>query len=96
MENHIKQIQHQIIPVLKHHGVVRSALFGSFARGEETLESDVDLLIEFQGKKSLLDLVDLKTALIDTLHRNVDLVTYRSISPLLKEQIQKEAIQIYG
>ena len=93
---HIEQIQQQIIPVLKSHGVARSAIFGSFARGEETVESDVDLLIEFKGKKNLLDLVDLKMALKEALHKEVDLVTYRSISPLLKEKINKEAIQIYG
>ncbi len=96
MKAEIIQIQGQIVPILKAHDVRRSALFGSFARGEETAESDIDLLIEFKGKKSLLDLVDLKIELKEALHKNVDLVTYRSVSPLLKEKIQKEAIQIYG
>ena len=59
-EDQVEQIKDTIIEVLKKHGVKRAALFGSVVRGEATKESDVDLLVEFEEGKSLLDLAGLK------------------------------------
>ena len=76
-------------------GVKRAALFGSFARGDATEESDIDLLIEFKGKKkSLLDLAALKIQLEESLGRNVDLITYNSLHPLLRNRILSEQVII--
>lgn len=94
MNENIKQIRSKIVPVLKEAGVVRSSLFGSIVRGEETADSDVDILVELPRGKTLLDLVGLELDLKDVLGRAVDLVTYRSISPLLKDTILKEQVQI--
>ncbi len=52
----IDQIKERIIPLLKEAGVLRASLFGSYVRGEQTEESDIDILIEFPEGKSLLDL----------------------------------------
>ncbi len=79
-----------IIEVLRKHGVRRAALFGSIVRGEATEESDIDLLIEFEGRKSLLDLAGLKLDLQESLRRKVDVLTYKSLHPLLKERILSE------
>ncbi len=84
------QIKGVIIKVLGEHGVKRAALFGSIVRGEGTEESDVDLLIEFEGRKSLLDLAGLKIELEERLKRKVDVLTYDSLHPLLKEKILDE------
>ena len=59
-----------------------------------TEDSDVDILVEFEGRKSLLDLAHLKNELEDTLNRRVDVLTYRSIHPLLKERIMAEQVPI--
>lgn len=76
-------------------GVKRAAIFGSFARGEARKNSDIDLLIEFRGKKkSLLDLVDLKFKLEEKLGRKVDLVTYNSLHHLLRDRILAEQVII--
>lgn len=76
-------------------GVKRAALFGSYARGDATKNSDIDLLIEFKGKnKSLLDLAALKIHLEETLGKNVDLITYNSIHPRLRDRILAEQIMI--
>jgi hypothetical protein len=76
-------------------GVKRAALFGSFARGDATEDSDVDLLIEFKGKKkSLLDLAALKIQLEESLGKNVDLITYNSLHPLLRDRILSEQVII--
>ena len=90
----VKQIQRSIVSLLKKHGVVRAGLFGSVVRGEPRKNSDIDILIEFRGKKSLLDLVALKLELERKLKRNVDLAEYAAVHPLLKDRILKEEVKI--
>ena len=91
----LSTIKKRAVPVLKKHAVKRASIFGSYARGTEKLSSDVDFLIEYKKKdKSLFDLVDLKQALEETLKRDVDVVTYRSINWRLREQILDEQIEI--
>lgn len=80
--------------ILQQNGIIRAAFFGSIVRGELTDESDIDILVEFEGHKSLLDLAGLKLDLEDALERPVDLLTYRSIHPLLKERILAEQVPI--
>lgn len=82
--------------VLRQAGIKRAAVFGSFARGQANKESDIDLLVEFEGQKTLLDLVALKTQLRQMLGINVDLITYQSLSPLLRDSILREQIPLYG
>jgi predicted nucleotidyltransferase len=72
------------------HGGVAPRLFGSFARGEEGPDSDVDILVEMPGR-SLFDVVALKQDLEDLLDRRVDLVTPGALSPYLRDQILAEA-----
>jgi predicted nucleotidyltransferase len=70
-------------------------LFGSAARGEEKADSDVDLLVEFEGDKSLFDLIGLELELTAFLGRKVDLLTEPSISPYLRDRILASASVIY-
>lgn len=86
----VKKILDKIITILKANDVKKAAIFGSFARGEATKSSDVDILIEFKGKKSLFDLAGLKIELEEAIGRKVDVVTYKSLHPLLKEKILSE------
>ena len=88
-------ITETMIPILDRNGVIKATLFGSFASGEGTEDSDIDLLVEFEKGKSLLDLVGLKIELEETLGRKVDVVTYNSINPLLKDSILKEQVVFY-
>jgi len=85
-----EEIKGIIIDTLKKFGVKKASLFGSVVRSETTMESDVDLLVEFKGRKSLLDLVRLKTRLEELLGRKVDVLTYKSINPRLKKRILNE------
>ena len=89
-EKQIEKIKKTLIEELRKHGVKKAALFGSIVRGEITEESDIDLLIEFEGRKSLLDLAGLKLDLQELLRRRVDVLTYKSLHPLLKERILSE------
>ncbi len=90
MEIHIEKIKKEVLPVLRRYDVVKAAIFGSFARGENLESSDIDLLVEFKGDKSLLDLAGLKLALEELLKMKVDVLTYNSLYPPLKERILGE------
>lgn len=91
----IQSIKTKITPTLKTQGVLKAGLFGSVVRGETKKKSDIDILVKFSERKSLLDLVRLQFILEDKLGRKVDLLTYDSIHPLLKDIILKEQKVIY-
>ena len=86
----INLIRKKILPILKKNDIKRASLFGSVVRGEATEESDIDLLVEFKGEKSLLDLAGLKIELEEMLGKKVDVLTYNSLHPLLKDRILRE------
>ena len=87
-------IKQKAVPILKEAGVTRSALFGSYVQGNNTKESDIDLLVDVPRGTTLFDIVELQIRLEESLQKKVDLVTYRSIHPLLKESILKHQVQI--
>lgn len=93
---HVQKLNAIIEPVLKEEGVTKAALFGSFARGEQKAESDIDILVQLPTGKSLLDLIRLENKLKEKLGRDVDVITYGSIHPLLKDSIFSSQIPIYG
>lgn len=78
------------LPVLRQRFGLRTlGLFGSWARGEASPRSDVDLLVEFD-KTSFDAYMDLKFYLEDLLERPVDLVIRRSLKPLLRDRVLQE------
>lgn len=85
----------QIVPILKRQGVLKASIFGSFVRGDNTENSDIDLLVKFEGGKTLFDLVELKMILEKKLNKKVDVLTYKSIHPSLKKIILQEQKIIY-
>lgn len=89
-------IKQKITPALKRRGVTKAALFGSIVHGKLKKGSDIDVLVQFKAGKSLLDLVDVQLALEDILKRKVDVVTYNSLHPLLRDRILKEQHILYG
>jgi predicted nucleotidyltransferase len=89
--DHLKSV---IQATLEKYGVRKAALFGSIVREEATEESDIDLLVEFEEGRSLLDLAGLKLELEGLLNRKVDVVTYRSLHPLLRDIILSEQVVI--
>ncbi len=93
----ISEIKSKIIPILKQYGVRKSAIFGSFVRGEQKQDSDIDILVEFKDRKNktLLDLIGLELELGELLNRKVDVLTYHSIHSLLKDYILKEQEVFY-
>jgi len=94
MESQIEKYKEIILEILKKHEVKKASLFGSIVREEMTTNSDIDLIIEFKGDKSLLDLAALQIELEEKLKLKVDILTYNSIHPLLKDQILAEQVEI--
>jgi len=94
MKTNLSEIKNKVIPILKNAGITRSAIFGSYVRGEETEKSDIDLLVEYPKGTNLFDVVDLQDKLENALGRKVDLVSYKTIKPRLKPYILSEQVQI--
>ena len=90
----ISQIKKTAIPILNAHGIRKAAVFGSVARGEETANSDVDLLVELPRPIGLLPFAGLKLELEDALHRKVDLVEYDALHPRLKNRVLADQVPI--
>jgi len=86
----LEEIKVKTIPVLRRYDVKKAAIFGSYVKEEEKDDSDIDILVEFKGQKSLLDLAGLKIELEEILQRKVDVLTYNSLHPLLKDKILQE------
>lgn len=90
----IEEIQRRIAPLLREHGVVRAGIFGSHARGTALPSSDVDVVVEFEGGRTLLDLVSLRRDLVDVLGGEADVVTYKSLHPRLRDRILSEQVPV--
>ena len=84
-----------LIEVCSHNDVVKIGVFGSTIRGEAGPDSDIDLIVEFSKRKSLLALVALERQLTRALGRKVDLLTEAALSPYLRDRIMRELQVIY-
>lgn len=94
--------KNEILEILRKHrdelrkrfGVKSLAVFGSVARGEAGPESDVDILVEFEGRATFDRYMGLKLFLEDLLGRRVDLVTRKALKPRLRPFVEQEAIYV--
>jgi uncharacterized protein len=91
--------QEVVLDILKKHrqeletyGVKSIALFGSTARGDAQLDSDVDILVEFEGAIGLLRFLKLQHRLEELLGKRVDLVTQAALKRQFRDRILKEVI----
>lgn len=84
----------EILRLAARYGARNVRLFGSIARGEETPESDIDLLVDMEPGRSLLDLVGLWQDLEDLLQCRVDVLTDGGLSPYLQDRIHAEAVRL--
>ncbi|MBN2646142.1 MAG: nucleotidyltransferase family protein [Desulfuromonadaceae bacterium] len=91
----IETMTDKLVPILKQYGASRIGIFGSYARGEATEDSDLDLLVEFSEQHSLLCLVQIRRELSEALGVEVDLLTEASISRHLIDRIKSELRIVY-
>jgi uncharacterized protein len=92
----IVQTLREILPELRdRYGVVSLGMFGSYVRGEQTSDSDLDLLVEFdQRPLTLLQFIALEYDLSDRLHIKVDLVEKSVLKPIIGKRILQEVIPL--
>ncbi|MEW6026343.1 MAG: nucleotidyltransferase family protein [Planctomycetota bacterium] len=92
-----RAIRERIEKVCRQNDVVFMALFGSFARGQQTPKSDIDILIRFDSsrEKSLLDLIHTENEMRKVFKRKVDLLSQESISPYLRNEILRSMKVVY-
>jgi uncharacterized protein len=81
----------EIVQIPKLNGATRVRIFGSFARGTARPDSDLDLLIDLEPGRHLLDLVAIKQDLEDLLGRPVHVVTEAAISPHVRAEVLRDA-----
>lgn len=88
LESHLPEIRERF-------GIDTLGLFGSVSRGEDTPESDVDVLYLFRdGRGGMFDLVGLHDYLAALFNREVDLISFRFISPIIEKNVCKDAVVI--
>jgi len=77
---------------LKNFNVLKIGLFGSVLRGDNTQESDIDFIVEFEeGKKNYDNFIELAFLLETLLQKKIDLLTMEAFNPYMKPKILKEA-----
>ncbi|NET60146.1 MAG: nucleotidyltransferase family protein [Symploca sp. SIO2E6] len=93
--NEIKQFLINHKPTIQEkYQITELGIFGSYVRGEQTEESDLDVLIDYSNAPSLLDIVDLEFYLSDSLGIKVDVVSKKGLRSRVKENILAEVIYV--
>jgi uncharacterized protein len=85
----------KLIEICRQNDVARIGVFGSVSRGKSTEKSDIDLLVYFAKRKSLLAVVALERQLSAAVGKKVDLLTEAALSPYLRDAIKREVVIIY-
>jgi predicted nucleotidyltransferase len=90
----LEELAKNIVPLLREGGVIEASIFGSFIRGEDKPESDLDLLVRYKENVSLFDVSGLKCELEKLLGIKVDLVSKDYLKPRIKKRILQESVHI--
>lgn len=90
----IDEIKQKALPILKEAGVAHSSIFGSYVRGEQREDSDIDMLVDFPKDKSLFDFVELQLKLEEALNKKVDLGEYKTLKPRIRDRVLNQQVQI--
>jgi len=91
-----EHLRRKLPDIQRAYGVVSIEVFGSWVRGEQTVRSDLDILVEFDPsrKVSLFDFVTLEQELSDYLGIPIDLVEKSTVKPALRQRILSEAVPL--
>jgi uncharacterized protein len=90
----LKVQRNAILEIAARHGARHVRVFGSVARGEADEKSDIDLLVELDAGRTLLDHAALILDLEALLHRKVDVASVRALKPRIREQVFREAVPL--
>lgn len=95
----VDELKQKILPIVMPLGVRRVAVFGSVSRGEERPDSDLDLLIDLKRAEERAPIglrwFAVEQELSRALGREVEMVTTRSLSPFVREDVEREMVVLY-
>ncbi|MES1243246.1 MAG: nucleotidyltransferase family protein [Acidobacteriota bacterium] len=94
IEELLRHRKREILAIAATHGASNIRVFGSVARGEAGPDSDVDLLVDLEHGRSLLDHAALKVELEQLLKLPVEVATERGLKPTIREHILREAVPL--
>ncbi len=84
----------EILAICERYGARNVRIFGSVARGDARPESDVDIIVQFEPGRTLLDHAALLLELRNLLGVNVDVITERGLRPRIRERVLQEAVAL--
>ena len=90
----LQQQREEILRISAKHGAYNVRIFGSVARGEADLESDIDVLVDLEPGRNLLDLGGLLMELQELLRCQVDVVTEQGLRPRIRDRVLAEAVSL--
>ncbi|MBM3598664.1 MAG: nucleotidyltransferase family protein [Alphaproteobacteria bacterium] len=90
----IRARRSEILSLAARHGASHVRVFGSTARGEAGPDSDIDLLVAMDPRRSLVDHIALAQDLEDLLGRRIDLVTEAALNPLIRDRVLAQAVAL--
>ena len=94
LETLLKEKREEILRAAARHGARNVRVFGSVARGEADAQSDIDLLVEFEPDRSLLDHAALWLELQDLLGCKVDVISEGGVKARIRERVLREAVPV--
>jgi len=94
LETLLKEKREEILRAAARHGARNVRVFGSVARGEADAQSDIDLLVEFEPDRSLLDHAALWLELQDLLGCKVDVISEGGVKARIRERVLREAMPV--
>ncbi len=94
LSKEIQIIKEKLVPLLKKNNVTKAGIFGSYARGKQRMGSDIDLLVEINDDRGLIEFISLKMLIEKELGKKIDLVEYENIRKELKDGILSEEIPL--
>jgi len=96
MENEISKIKSKVKKLLIKHNATRAGIFGSYVRGEQKKNSDVDILVKFKVQPTFASYLQLDDRLKQALNLDIDLVTVGGVNKFLRPYIERDLKLIYG
>lgn len=91
----ITKFKKQLEAICRENNVAMLGVFGSVARGEETPDSDIDLLIKLGEPIGLIEFIQLEDKFVEVFERKVDLATEESLHPLIRQNVLNDLQVLY-
>jgi hypothetical protein len=94
LQERITELHDEIVRLAEQRGARNVRVFGSVARGQETPQSDLDILVDLDGHRSLMDLGGLQVDLEELLGCSVDVVTEDGLRPSIRQEVLQQAVAL--